>query len=254
VEQIAQLMRSGLTRLGQMALSLSFTSVMNAITLLVYLFLVPLLVFFLLKDKDQILAWLLNFLPEDRPLLNRVWSEVDHQLGNYVRGKVWEIVIIWGTSYIVFGLLHLRYAVLLGLFTGLSVLVPYIGVTVIFFPVALVAYFQWGLSSRFTYAVIAYGVIQLVDGNILAPLLLSEVVNLHPVAIIVAVLVFGGLWGFWGLFFSIPLATLVQAILKALPSHRQSNGRQSVSLRAALPVDDTDTPSKSGQRESQGPS
>jgi putative permease len=48
--------------------------------------------------------------------------------------------------------------------------------------------------------------------------LFSEVVNLHPVAIIIAILVFGGLWGFWGVFFAIPLATVIQAILKALPS------------------------------------
>jgi putative permease len=64
---------------------------------------------------------------------------------------------------------------------------------------------------------IAYAIIQALDGNVLVPLLFSEVVNLHPVAIIVAILVFGGWWGFWGVFFAIPLATLVQAILKAWP-------------------------------------
>jgi putative permease len=58
-------------------------------------------------------------------------------------------------------------------------------------------------------------VIQILDGNVLVALLFSEVVNLHPVAIIVAVLVFGGMFGFWGIFFAIPLATLVQAVLKA---------------------------------------
>ena len=51
----------------------------------------------------------------------------------------------------------------------------------------------------------------------LVPLLFSEVVDLHPIAIIAAVLVFGGLWGFWGVFFAIPLATVVQSILKAWP-------------------------------------
>ena len=55
------------------------------------------------------------------------------------------------------------------------------------------------------------------DGNVLVPLLFSEAVNMHPVAIIVAVLVFGGLWGIWGVFFAIPLATLVKAILYAWP-------------------------------------
>jgi len=61
-----------------------------------------------------------------------------------------------------------------------------------------VAYLQWGLGSEFWYALIAYGVIQFLDGNLLVPLLFSEVVKLHPVAIIAAVLFFGGLWGLWG--------------------------------------------------------
>ena len=60
---------------------------------------------------------------------------------------------------------------------------------------------------------------QLLDGNLLVPVLFSEAVNLHPVAIIVAILVFGGIWGLWGVFFAIPLATLVNAILQALSKH-----------------------------------
>jgi putative permease len=52
---------------------------------------------------------------------------------------------------------------------------------------------------------------------VLATLLFAEVVNLHPVAVVVAILVFGGIWGFWGIFFAIPLATVVQAVLKAWP-------------------------------------
>ena len=64
---------------------------------------------------------------------------------------------------------------------------------------------------------IVYGLIQAVDGNVLVPLLFSEAVNLHPVAIITAVLVFGGLWGVWGVFFAIPLATLVKAMLASWP-------------------------------------
>ncbi|MCB1828334.1 MAG: AI-2E family transporter, partial [Coxiellaceae bacterium] len=56
------------------------------------------------------------------------------------------------------------------------------------------------------------------DGNVLAPLLFSEAVKLHPVAVIVAILVFGAIWGFWGVFFAIPLATIVKAILNAWPT------------------------------------
>ena len=64
-----------------------------------------------------------------------------------------------------------------------------------------------------------YLVIQFLDGNVLVPILFSEAVNLHPVAIIVAILVFGGIWGFWGVFFAIPLATLVKALINIWPTH-----------------------------------
>ena len=70
---------------------------------------------------------------------------------------------------------------------------------------------------------IAYAVIQALDGNLLVPLLFSEVVNLHPVAIILAILFFGGLWGFWGIFFAIPLATFVKAVLNAWPRKKEDS-------------------------------
>ncbi|UCG81260.1 MAG: AI-2E family transporter [Desulfobacterales bacterium] len=212
---IVDALRSELTTVGQRVLSLSLASVRVLIGFLVYIFLMPLLVFFLLKDKDRLLQWLTGFLPEDRSLATEVWHEVDLQIGNYVRGKAWEIMIVWAVSFATFSILRLQYAMLISLFVGLSVLIPYLGAIFMTLPVASIAYFQWGYCSDFAYVVGAYVVIQILDGNVLVALLFSEVVNLHPVAIIVAVLVFGGMFGFWGVFFAIPLATLVQAILKA---------------------------------------
>lgn len=214
VNNLINYLKSELTRMGQAAFIFSVSSVRNVITILVYLVLVPFLVLFFLKDKIIIINWMKGFLPKNRDLATGVWDEVNRQITNYVRGKIWEIIIIWGASYITFTILKLHYAMLLSLFIGLSVLVPYIGATVMTLPVGLMAFFQWGIGPDFTYTLIAYAIIQLIDGNILVPLLLSGVVNLHPVAIIVAVLVFGGLWGIWGLFFAIPLATLVHAVIK----------------------------------------
>ncbi len=215
IKQFLNFMSSEFTSLLQRLLSSTLASVRGLISVLVYLVLVPFLVFSFLKDKTKIIDWLTGFLPDQRKLTTEVWQEVNQQIGNYIRGKLWELLIIWGVSYIAFVLLELPFSMLLSLFVGLSVLVPYIGVIVMFFPVTLIAYFQWGWGSDFAYTVMAYTIIQLLDGNLLAPLLLSEVVNLHPVAIIVAVLLFGGLWGIWGLFFAIPLATLVHAVIKA---------------------------------------
>jgi putative permease len=183
----------------------------------------PLLVFFFLKDKVRIVNWLARFLPRDRSLLSQVWTEVDRQIGNYVRGKFIEILIVWVVTYITFVIMDMRFAMLLGVLVGLSVLIPYIGAAAVTIPVAVLAYFQWGVSPEFWSLLIAYGIVQALDGNVLVPLLFSEVVDLHPVAIIVAVLVFGGVWGFLGVFFAIPLATLVQAVLKAWPTFKSDD-------------------------------
>ena len=218
IEQVLTLARTELTSMGQRVVSLSLSSVVGVITFLVYMILLPLMVFFFLKDKNLILGWLANFLPEERRLLNKVWAELDIKIASYVRGKFIEIVIIWAASYIAFALMGLDFAMLLSLAVGLSVIIPYVGATVVTIPVALIAFFQWGFTSHFGWLMAIYAFIQFLDGNLLVPLLFSEVVNLHPVAIIVAVVFFGSLWGVWGVFFAIPLATMIQAIIKAWPT------------------------------------
>ncbi len=217
VSEVITGIRQAITGLGQNVLSLSLASIPTLITVLVYLILGPLLVFFFLKDKVVLIAWLTRFLPRERSLLTRVWREMDQQMGNYIRGKFYEILIVGVATWVTFSLMGLAYASLLAVLVGLSVIVPYIGATVVTLPVALVGYFQWGLSAEFGWVMLAYGIIQALDGNLLVPVLFSETVNLHPVAIITAVLVFGGLWGIWGVFFAIPLATLVKAIINAWP-------------------------------------
>jgi putative permease len=221
VQQVIGTIRYEITSFGQRVLSWSLASVVGFITILVYLILVPLLVFFFLKDKDLIIAWFMNYLPKHTRIAGTVWHDVDRQISNYVRGKFWEILIVWAASLVAFQLLGLNYAMLLALLVGLSVIIPFIGASVVTIPVLLVGWFQWGWSGEFAWMAAVYFIIQALDGNVLVPLLFSEVVNLHPVAIIVSILVFGGLWGFWGVFFAIPLATLVQAILTAWP---RSNG------------------------------
>ena len=216
-------LRDSFSALGQNVLSFSLASMPAVVTILVYLILVPLMIFFFLKDKVVVIDWMASFLPKERHLVNEVWVEMDAQIGNYVRGKFNEILIVGSASYIVFVILGLNYAFLLAMVVGLSVLIPYIGAAIVTLPVALVGYFQWGLNAdyNFTWLMISYFVIQFLDGNVLVPILFSEAVNLHPIAIIVAILVFGGLWGFWGVFFAIPLATLVKALINVWPIHEE---------------------------------
>jgi putative permease len=225
-QQIANAARQELLDHAQQAVTLSLSSVVGVLTILVYLVLLPLLVFFFLKDKTRILDWVKSFLPQERDLVWEVWFDVDAQIGNYVRGKFIEILIVGIATYVVFLFMNLQFALLLGVLVGLSVLIPYVGATVVTLPVAAVAYLQFGHSADFAWVIGAYLVIQALDGNVLVPLLFSEVVNLHPIAIIVAILIFGGLWGFWGVFFAIPLATLVHAVLKAWPTFDSERGHR----------------------------
>jgi len=206
---------------GQIILKASLNSISDIVALMVYLILVPLMVFFFLKDKHELFNSLSMFLPRDRRMALQVGNEMNVQIMNYIRGKVIEILIIGIASTVAFIVLGLNYAVLLGVLVGLSVLVPYVGATIVTLPVLLVALFQFGTTPEFGYVMLAYGIIQALDGNLLVPLLFSEAVNLNPVTIIIAVILFGGLWGFWGVFFAIPLATLVKAVLNAWSSTHQ---------------------------------
>ena len=219
VNELTSVIQAEMATIGQILVTKGLSSIPSMLALLVYLILIPLMVFFFLKDRDQLIGWFAGFLPAKRPLLDRIWGELNLQFANYARGKGIEILIIGGASYLVFAVFSVNYAALLGLLVGLSVIVPYIGATLVTIPVFVVAYAQFGVTPDFYWVVGAYIVIQVLDGNVLVPLLFSEAVNLHPVAIVIAVLFFGGLWGLWGVFFAIPLATLVNAILSAWPSN-----------------------------------
>lgn len=226
-KQIIQMMlslQSQATDIGQKLVSISINKIPGLITTTVYLILMPLLVFFFLKDKTMILAWINRFLPAQRRLMREVWTEMDRQLGNYVRGKFWEMLVVGIVSAIALSVMGLHYAILLSALIGLSVIIPYIGAVVVTFPVLFIAFFQYGWSAEFAYVMATYGIIQALDGIVLVPLMFSEVVNIHPIAIIVSVLLFGGLWGFWGVFFAIPLATFVQALIMAWPRPTEVDG------------------------------
>lgn len=207
---------SGIT---QWIVSFSLSQLPVLVGVVVYMLLVPILVLFLLKDKDEIINWCLGFLPAHRPLMDQVGTEMNQQMANYVRGKFVEFLIVGIASYVFFALFGLKYSALLAFLVGLSVIVPYLGLIAVTIPVVIIAYLQFGWTSDFLYVMLGYGIIQGIDGLVLVPLLFSEANNLHPIAIIIAVLVFGSWWGLWGVFFAIPLATLVKAILTAWPSN-----------------------------------
>ena len=219
-EQILGVVNESSKELGNLSgvlLESAFSQVFSLFGLLIYLVLVPISVFFLLKDKELLMAHLASLLPKDRPLLDAVGSQMNAQLGNYVRGKAIECLLVGTVSFITFLFFGLNYAALLGVLVGISVLIPFIGAAIVTLPVFMIAVLQFGWSLDLAWVMLAYAVIQFLDGNVLVPLLFSEAVDLHPITIIIAILAFGGLWGLWGVFFAIPLATFIKAIYVAWP-------------------------------------
>ncbi|CNB48783.1 putative permease PerM (%3DYfgO) [Yersinia frederiksenii] len=217
VDMMAENLRSKLSGMGESVVKISLASLIGLLTLAIYLILVPLMLFFLLKDKEQMLNAVRRILPRNRGLAGQVWLEMNQQITNYIRGKVLEMVVVGIATYLVFFVMGMNYALLLAVLVGFSVLIPYIGAVIVTIPVVLVALFQWGIGADFWTLFVAYLVVQGLDGNLLVPVLFSEAVNLHPLVIILSVIIFGGMWGFWGVFFAIPLATLVKAVIHAWP-------------------------------------
>lgn len=216
-DAMAENVRARLMGVGDQVVKYSLASLVGLLTLAIYLILVPLMVFFLLKDKEQMLNAVRRILPRNRTLAMQVWTEMNQQITNYIRGKVLEMVVVGVATYLGFIAFGLNYALLLAVLVGFSVLIPYVGAFAVTIPVVFVALFQFGYGTEFWTLFAVYLIIQALDGNVLVPVLFSEAVNLHPLVIILSVVIFGGLWGFWGVFFAIPLATLVKAVAYAWP-------------------------------------
>ena len=208
-----------ITAISQDFLKASIAGIQNTVTIAINLILLPVLVFFFLFDRESIISDFLNILPRERAMLKKVWVEMDGQLSNYARGKAIEIVIVGSAAAIIFIYFGLEYIALLSVLVGFSVLIPFLGAFLVTLPVAAVGLLQFGLSFDFWLLMGAYLVLQILDGYLLVPILFSDAVKLHPVVIMLAVFVFGGMFGFWGVFFAIPIATLIKAIWNSWPEN-----------------------------------
>ena len=224
-EQVEEIFASSASLIPSIAeqvliqLNTSFSAIMNA---LIFLILTPILVFFFLKDKSEMLSYLTFFLPNKRSLLSKIWSDLNIQLFGYVRGKALEMIIVASITSTAFLVLEVNYSVILGILVGMSVLIPLFGAILVTIPVVAIGLFQWGLDTSFYIFLFVYLMIQILDGNVLFPLLMGNEVNLHPVLIILSILVFGGIWGFWGLLLAVPIATLIRAVFKVWPKKELS--------------------------------
>ena len=225
-EQISiffQAVSEEVSAIAQNIVKSSISGIQSAITFLLYIILFPILVYFFLFDRKNIIEGFIKIIPGKREMLTNIWAEMDIQLSNYVRGKTIEIFIVGIAAAIIFVSLGLKYSALLSVLVGLSVIIPFVGAFLVTIPIVVVGLLQFGLGTEFYLLIGLYLLLQALDGNLLVPIIFSETVKLHPVVIILAVFIFGSMFGFWGVFFSIPIATFIKAVWNAWPSSSNSH-------------------------------
>ena len=218
-DTIKQAREAVIVNISQIFRNQVMPSVVNAFTWLMYLIIVPIFTFLMLSGKRELLSRVRTYmLPNNQVLMKEFWPKINNQIESYIRGKLIHVIIITCANTINFLAFGLNYSFILGLGVGISVIIPYVGAVLIALPVLVVSVMQFGFTMTLLWLWVAYVVIQLLDSNVLTPLLFSKTLNLDAFSILAAILIFGGLWGFWGVFFSIPLATFIRTIIIYWPS------------------------------------
>ncbi|MGN1392667.1 MAG: AI-2E family transporter [Succinivibrionaceae bacterium] len=189
----------------------------DILNILIYIVIVPIFSFYMLNDKEYFLNLTKKYLAPYNEVSD-FWSNMNNDITQYLNGKIIHILVISTINVISFGLLNLNYALLLGIGVGLSVVIPYVGALIITIPIVAIGIIQFGLSSDLLWLLIVYTVIQLIDAYVITPKLFSTTLNLNPFFILVAIVIFGGIWGFWGVVLAIPLATFVKNVITHWPS------------------------------------
>ena len=191
--------------------------VLGGILLLV---IVPVVAFYLLLDWDRMVAQIDSLLPrEHAPTIRRLMREVDETLSSFVRGQG-TVMLILGTYYAVALMLAgLNFGLVVGALAGLVTFIPYVGA--IFgggLALGLALFQYWGPDGLQWVPVLIIAAIfvsgQMIEGNVLTPLLVGGSVGLHPVWLLFALSAFGAMFGFIGLLVAVPVAAALGVIAR----------------------------------------
>jgi predicted PurR-regulated permease PerM len=217
---------------GGVVLNSILSSALNLINLAVLVVIVPVVTFYLLMDWDHMVARIDELLPRDHaPVVRRLAGEIDSTLASFIRGQG-TVCLVLGTYYAVALMLAgLNYGLIIGFVAGLISFIPYVGALVGGVLAIGVALIQWWsgtevvdgetvktgidwLRIAIVAAIFMFG--QFFEGNILTPNLVGQSVGLHPIWLILALSIFGSLFGFVGMLVAVPLAAMLGVVARFL--------------------------------------
>ena len=182
---------------------------------LLNLLLIPVVVFYLLRDWDRIIDAINALLPRNvEPTVSRLTRESNDMLGAFLRGQL-LVMLALGTIYSSgLWLIGLNFALLIGLVAGLVSFVPYLGVIVGFVLAAVAILFQTGDVLQVLWVAVVFSAGQTLEGMVLTPWLVGDRIGIHPVMVIFAVLAGGQLFGFFGVLLALPVASVLAVLAR----------------------------------------
>jgi len=186
---------------------------------------VPLFTFFFLRDGRAIMRACVALTPNRHFEMARDLSHmISRQLSQFVRGRIIEALIVGVVVTVGLSCTDIRYAPVLGIFAGVTNLIPYIGPIIGMVPGILIAFVDLGMGGQFWWIVILYILIAqvLIDNFILIPILISRVSNLHPLLVFFAIIVGGKLYGVIGMIIGVPIVSVIKIVLLEIRTYRRT--------------------------------
>lgn len=181
-------------------------------TFLISLFTVPFILFFMFKDGDHFLKALSVFFPKKiKSELEIVCREIDEVLSAYITSTILDALLIGILSFALFTILGQPYALLLGVFCGVTNIIPYLGPFIGAVPALLIACFISGWQVLWT--AVGLFIIQQLDANLIKPFLMAKSLSIHPLTIILILIGAGSIGGIIGMIICIPLYGIVKVIV-----------------------------------------
>lgn len=192
----------------------------SALTVVIYLVMIPMIVFFMNKDEDYFLGLIRKAYPQSCPQLVVIWQNIKQELEFFVSAKLVHMLIIWALSLALFLSFSLKYAYILSIPMAFTVFIPYVGTAVATLPLLMIAYLQFGFGMSFLLLMSGHTLLQIIEANFIVPLLFAHSNDMHPVIILAAVLFFGQWYGVAGMFFAIPAASVIKVLIQHWPQER----------------------------------
>ncbi|MBV7408919.1 MULTISPECIES: AI-2E family transporter [Roseobacteraceae] len=210
---------------GGQLLETALTSAASLINIVVLFVIVPVVGVYLLLDWDRMIARVDELLPRDHaPVIRRLAGEVDATLAGFIRG-MGTVCLILGAYYaIALMLIGLQFGLVVGFVAGLLTFIPYVGAIVGGLLAVGLALFQfWGEWWWIVAVAVVFQIGQIAEGNFLTPKLVGNSVGLHPVWLILALSVFGALFGFVGMLVAVPMAAALGVLVRFVIDQYQSS-------------------------------